>query len=439
MGDWLHFLTFSKSAWWILGLLVLLGCGADILNTLENGSVDLRNRVMGARLLAAGENPYRYIWKTGDPEEFLDPLSRRPNAPDNRVTVSPGALALYAIFSDFHYRNQQVIWLILQWTAAIGTIFLLANVAPLTTDRRFLVMIIAFFFLTGESWRFHVERGQIYVFYALILAACYRVGRMQSRFSGFACGLLLGIGVLLRPTFIFTSIPFLISKRWCILAGGLSGILLGAMITAPLSTPAAWRSYISGMESIGHFYLGTSDAAKHLHGEQSLPQSVEGMNSLSKAKRFDVSPVRLYACTFLAPRSARPFLLNGACLLFILVFSSRLWRVWKPDSSLETCLVVGITLMMGVDFFMPAPRQAYNNIIWCVPLGLLIIQEGAHALFRGKAGSMLCVGLVFACGVIQASALDTLGLANLAVAIYFIIASIRMASNSEGKERHETS
>jgi hypothetical protein len=163
------------------------------------------------------------------------------------------------------------------------------------------------------------------------------------------------------------------------------------------------------------------------------------MDNLSNAKRFDLSPVRLYACTFPAPRSARRLLLKGACLLFILTFTVLLWRRLKPDPSLETCLIVGITLMMGVDFFMPAPRQAYNNIIWCVPLGLLIIQQGAHALFRGRAGSMLSIGLIFACGIIQASALDAIGLSNMVVAICFIMASFRMASDPEGKEHYEIS
>ncbi|MBW2368589.1 MAG: DUF2029 domain-containing protein [Deltaproteobacteria bacterium] len=439
MANWLHSLIFSRSAWWALCLLVLIGCGGDICNTLENGSVDLRNRVVGARLLAAGADPYRYTWQAGEPETFLDPISQRARTPENRVSVSPGALAIYAVFSDFHYRSQQLIWLVLQWAAALGTVFLLANSIPQTMDRRFLIMLIALFFLTGESWRFHVERGQIYVFYALVLAASYRLDRMRFRFSDFSGGVLMGMGVLLRPTFIFVSIPFLISKRWRVLVGGLCGILLGMMAIAPFANLPAWRSYVSGMESIGHFYLRTSGVSEGLSLEEDLPQSVEGMRNLSKAKRFDVSPVRLYAVTFLAPPFARSFLLKCGGLIFILAFSILLWRCWKPDQPLETSWIIGITLMMGADFFLPAPRQAYNNIIWCVPLGLLIIQEGASELFRGKAGWVLGIGLLIACGVIHASALDTLGLANLVVTIFFMMTSLRLASGAGSKEYYEPS
>src|SRR5437899_1372777 len=35
---------------------------------------DLRNRVVGARVMLAGYDPYTFAWQSGMPEELLDPV-----------------------------------------------------------------------------------------------------------------------------------------------------------------------------------------------------------------------------------------------------------------------------------------------------------------------------------------------------------------------------
>jgi hypothetical protein len=47
----------------LFGFLALYGLVVDLRNVSAGGSIDLRNRVVGARLLAAQKNPYFYQWQ----------------------------------------------------------------------------------------------------------------------------------------------------------------------------------------------------------------------------------------------------------------------------------------------------------------------------------------------------------------------------------------
>ncbi|MCK4696052.1 MAG: hypothetical protein KAT74_09825, partial [Candidatus Cloacimonetes bacterium] len=44
----------------------------DTMNTLKYGAIDLRNRVVGARLLLKGEDPYYFKWDNDTPEYYVD-------------------------------------------------------------------------------------------------------------------------------------------------------------------------------------------------------------------------------------------------------------------------------------------------------------------------------------------------------------------------------
>src|SRR5207253_10639814 len=56
------------------------------LDVFHYAGVDLRNRVVGARVLLAGEDPYAFRWQPGLPLELLDPVYD-PKA--HRLTVPP--------------------------------------------------------------------------------------------------------------------------------------------------------------------------------------------------------------------------------------------------------------------------------------------------------------------------------------------------------------
>jgi len=140
-------------------------------NVYKYGGVDLRNRVVGARLFLKGMNPYIVPAKPPEDERFLDPSQRYPG--HSRVSVSPPILLFYGIFAKIHYMVQRVIWAIMDWIAIITSLFLLLKSAGSEKVRYYLICFCLLFFCCGYFWLLHVERGQCYIYLAFLLSLAF--------------------------------------------------------------------------------------------------------------------------------------------------------------------------------------------------------------------------------------------------------------------------
>ncbi len=99
----------------------------DTVNTLKYGAVDLRNRVVGTRLLLEDEDPYFFKWQQDTPEELVDARDFYSNFPMSRLTVPPSILVLHAPFTSIPYKTQQILWAFIQWLLLLLSIFLLVD------------------------------------------------------------------------------------------------------------------------------------------------------------------------------------------------------------------------------------------------------------------------------------------------------------------------
>ncbi|MEC4881463.1 MAG: hypothetical protein SAL70_08950, partial [Scytonema sp. PMC 1070.18] len=137
----------------------LLGFLVDLKNTFEYGGIDLRNRVVGARLLNRGMDPYYFKWSQGQDERLLDPLDK-PYIPVSRVTVPPTVLLLHSTFANLPYFIQRVAWFLLQWGAFLTSLFILiANVKKGIEIK--LLLMLGLLFVSSNFWRIHTDVGQI--------------------------------------------------------------------------------------------------------------------------------------------------------------------------------------------------------------------------------------------------------------------------------------
>ena len=128
----------------ILGLIIsIIGVLTDINSTITFIGSDLRNRVVAARLVLDGIDPYFFQWYPGLSDKFYDPLAI-PGEVLSKVSVPPTVLALHTTIAKLTYVQQKVIWLIFQWTAFISTIliFLKASSSQLRNNT---IIAIGFF------------------------------------------------------------------------------------------------------------------------------------------------------------------------------------------------------------------------------------------------------------------------------------------------------
>lgn len=104
-------------------LITIMGFIVDLKNTITYPGTDLRNRVVGARLMLEGIDPYFFKWRPGLSERFYDPLDI-PIEFLSKLSVPPTVLVLHSIIAGLSYMQQKLIWLIVQWSALIGTILI---------------------------------------------------------------------------------------------------------------------------------------------------------------------------------------------------------------------------------------------------------------------------------------------------------------------------
>ena len=129
----------------VAGLISVIGFMVDLQNTITYPRTDLRNRIVGARLMLEGIDPYFFKWQPGLSEKFYDPLAN-PHELLSKLSVPPTVLVLHSAIAGLSYLQQKLIWLIVQWTAMLGTvsIFLKSSNSQLKST---LTLTVSFFLL----------------------------------------------------------------------------------------------------------------------------------------------------------------------------------------------------------------------------------------------------------------------------------------------------
>ncbi|MDY6794622.1 MAG: glycosyltransferase family 87 protein [Actinomycetota bacterium] len=381
--------------------LALWGFAADVDNTLDYGGVDLRNRVVGARVMLEDQDPYYYKWSEGQPYTLLDPIDNLEN-PVSRITVTPTALMLHAPFACIPYRAQRIAWLVGQWLLLLASILLFASRADSGIKRK-IIWIIGLFFSATYIWRFHVERGQMYILYVFLIALSFWVADGSSRYSGFVGGVVLGIAVSLRPTLVVMAIPILIYRKWSLVLGVVAGMVIFVSLSLAVFGLPAWRSYASAMRYHQKPNLGEAIMESFDHHDV----TIEGMDNIDDYLPFpnvNTSLQYTFRRAFDVKVSSTAFLV--ALFLITLLMSVYLLRYREARLSLSAIFVIGSTMMLVADFFLPAIKAYYSDIMWLVPLAFVIIEGdkllSVSRIIIGTCLFLLVTGLFLSFSVLWA-------------------------------------
>ena len=340
----------------MVGLALLVSFRIDLANTAQGGSVDLRNRITGVRLLEHGIDAYHYIWHEGDPPEYCD-TRNNPHLTVSKTTVTPALLMLHLPLAELPYRLAQFLWLFAQWFLLLGTAWLWLRVCT-TPLMSWLVALFVTAFSYTQAWRWEAERGQSYVLLVFLFACwCRLTTTMDSkRDTGFAAGCIAGFLVALRPPFILL-LPFLALHRRGQWIGATAGLLLGFGLPL-LINPAGWTDYFSAMQTNSYLYRHGINPAK---GPQNFPPTIEGTPTATLAHlmpyRFgDFSAHALLRWLGLAPFPELPLLLAvGACFV--------LW-LWLSRGQPAERLLPGMAAWFFLaDLFLPTTRYGYYDVI----------------------------------------------------------------------------
>ena len=353
----------------LLALLLLNSFRIDWGHVTSGGSIDLRNRITGARIMAAGIDPFRYKWKPGEPAEYCDPYNNSAVA-ISKTTITPTFLLVKLPLAQFSFSISPQIWLICQWLCLLGTGALWLRACGSDRERwMWACLIVGFTYTVG--WRLHADRGQGYVLPLLLFAAWFALMRKPSPRSHLAAGVLAGLIISLRPHYLLILAPFmLLRRRDQILPAAIS---LAILVAVPmLWDVSCWSDFHAGMSEWSNLYRNNINPRPP---PLAFPAVVEGM-PIDQLGRFAIIPFAdssIYALF-------RSFGWTGVPDLPVTLFFAILIAAWYFFSRKQTdaALLIGIAGWTFIgDFFLPALRNCYNDV--------LILNVMAIAWISGKA------------------------------------------------------
>ncbi len=347
--------------WVLVGLALLVSFGVDFANTAQGGAIDLRNRITGLRLLEHGIDAYRYKWREGEPEEFAD-VYNNPQLPVSKTTATPALLLLHLPLAALPYRVAQFLWLTAQWLLLLGTGGLWLRACAASWQRWAVALAVTGFTYTA-AWRLHAERGQAYVLLAFLFAAWLTATLDPKRGDGFVAGCLAGLLMALRPPFVLLA-PFVVLQRRGQLAGAAVGLALGFGLPL-LINPASWTDYFSAMQTHSELYRNDFDPRP---GPQRYPPTIEGIPTDTVGNYVaipyaDSSMHALLRGFGFAPFPAVPVLLAIAVPYLF-------WLGVAGKERAELLLPGLAAWLFLADFFLPAYRDSYNDVLVLDVVGL---------------------------------------------------------------------
>jgi hypothetical protein len=356
----------------IYSVLIAAVClSFDTMNTLKYGAIDLRNRVVGARLLLKGEDPYYFKWDNDTPEYYVDARDFFNDLPVSRVTVTPSFLLLHAPFAGIPYKTQQILWAIFQWMMLIFIIVIFTKITD-SEIRSKIIWIIGLLLIAGSFfWRLYIEKRQLYIFYVFLIVLAYWISKKDFKYNLLIAGIILGFTLSLRPPVILMCIPFLIYRKWKVIVGGIIGIITGISSSFIIADFSVWQNYFSAMKIQELFHLGIIKPSIGLHPNFNMIEGVKNSVISGNLPMIDSSfqeILRRYLNI-----QVQSNILWISLIIPILFFSIFLFRKRKQEISIEMIFFIGLTLVFLSEFFLPAARLSYNNVIWLPLLSFIII------------------------------------------------------------------
>jgi hypothetical protein len=310
------------------------------------------------------------LWKPVDPQGWLDPWTGS-GALTSRLTVTPAVLILSAITYGVPYQITRWSWLVIQWGLLLCCYLLSLQMIKQNTRKEWLSLVFILFAIS-PIWRYHVEAGQIYIVYIFILLAALVLIKKEHLQLG---GLVLGLLVVMRPTYILVMMALAFSRvrkiwLWCLV-----GVIVGLAVPVIMfGNTNIWTDYVKVMTAMGNLSISKYISRPWVVTD-SYPTTIEGVNGLRKSWRFP------------SPDTSFKFLLSNINInlgnyfvwLGVVVVGGVGWWINKTKrvGGTEKSFLLGLVLVLVSEIFIPAPRYLYTEIQWLpvVVLLLLIMPE----------------------------------------------------------------
>lgn len=337
------------------------------------GGTDFRARIVGARALLRGLDPYSLTTSRDLNPELQDPHQTHVGL--SRCTYSPALLLTYVPLAVLPYQVGRATSMVLEWAALLVMLALLAR--ALRSGRLRYRFVVATLLLVAASpfWRLHVERGQYYVFVGLLLAWGVRQ-LLKKDADPRVAGIAFGLAVALRGTAVVLLLPLWIAgHRRAVVFAGMSAVAVTSLSLA-LFGVESWNDYFRAMNQWERNRLQTAESDREFPRRQPTTESVDGFRTaVLPSKSGNISLPEIYGQLARRSPSINPkwgrTVVRGSCLTMVVIVTAGFWLAHRrrPCSPRES-LLAGLLLVLLCDFFVPI-RVGYADVLYCLALALM--------------------------------------------------------------------
>ena len=403
----------TKITWFFLVVaslaLVTYALKRDIRHE-EGYTRDLRNRVVGARLMKDGISPYFYKWKDGDPIRYYDPMnfdylavSTITSSPFLHRLITPFVEMPQALISRIWLTIEYLIWLFMGMYA-----FRLAG----TDLQRQLVVLVSVLFLFTNGWKMHTLLGQSYIcmpFFALLFFHFAR--NTRGILYGLAAGIAANCLVLTKFYAVFFLLPFVFILWHYKTSWKLAFCVPFLLVAIWLAGSSRERGYWQDYGRMAAYYTEL-DQGHHLIFQQHCSDphfmQFEGIDRAAADKIEKAEPNMYYTehgnffeiVQLIFHWMTPVWLLGLSGLVTTGVLIGAFYLRDRPFQStdLSRTALFGFSLYMVADLFSPVYRYQYYTVQWIFPLLLAAAahRSGQKGIYVLIAGLLLnCIHLPF--------------------------------------------
>jgi hypothetical protein len=376
----------AKPAWIFISLLGIITLCWSVYRDVQHEKQytgDLRNRVVGARLIKDGKSPYFYKWKARDGLRYYDPDAFDSSTFSN-ITATPFFHHLMAPLIEFPQKKISIYWLVIQYIMLLITVILFFGAAS-DAVRKCLVVITASLFLLTDGWQMSIGNGQNYLCIPFLATLFYFALQQHKNVCWAFITAIIAISlVLIRPNSMVFFVPYLLLvkkfPRKYLLALSVPLVLLIVWLALSRQERFLWNDYERQVLLQIKMHQGLKVPVQH---NEMGPQYAywEGIDTIATANNALRHPIKqhsengnffvVFNKLFKTKLSLITinFLSAIALLLLTCIFY---FRKWKGDFSIQQIAIMGFCLYMVSDLFSPVYRHQYYTVQWMFPLLLAI-------------------------------------------------------------------
>lgn len=384
---------FAVSAFLLLFNLVF-----DLFYTVKFGGVDLRDKVVGSRILLTDHPMYYSWWAPSDSERFLNPQDD-PKTPLSLYTGTPFQSLAFLPIASLPYPIIRYLWFGLQYLF-LGLLLLpfVKKAKGAVIPSLLLIGGSTFFFLSTDQWHMHVERGQFYVLFALLIGSIYFTLESNIKNKEWLAGILLGILILFKPTYAIFGVPFFFRKQIKILAGTTLTVVVAGLLFLGTHTANRWVEYSGAMKEwqAANLDLAGAVGAPTAEDLAQMPFQIEGMTNLNRRGTFfsENSCLQhiIFSKTGIKVDTKYFYLLAIGLMLGILASLYPAFLQYHP----KELILLGFLLWVITTICLPAPRFIYQYVHWIVPLAIIAVD---YKKYSTNIHTLLLIGLTLNLGI----------------------------------------